>query len=382
MNRSLTKSATVVVVAAVLCVTITLFAQMPHPGRPPAEVAVGPHAMNPEVPRPRRHPAPDPEVAQMMHEYQQLEHRIHELAREFHGTDDDDRREQLHEEIVEVTEAQFEIKHHMRERELERLREQMEAVAEKVQRRAELRDEIIERRVAQLTGEDAELRWDSDSPPPPPIHADQGLSPRQIQRRMDEFRRMRDESLFQARPIEPTPARAGRPRQPRQVPPEPPKATRDRRTRSAPGDTPPESRPAGNTDTDKFGNSAVKLAEARAMLEIARRRLDMAKVRHDTGGAPPGNLANAEQAVMLAQLTLEAAKRDLRARRKLLEIEIEKAELELTQVREELEAREKLRERGLIPHSEFRNAEIAVRRAELNLKSLHTTMELLLESDD
>ena len=81
--------------------------------------------MGPQPPR-----GHDPHVARTMREYQQLEQRLHALVRDFHGSPDEGRREAIRNEIVEITEAQFELKHAMREQELQRLREQMEAVAE------------------------------------------------------------------------------------------------------------------------------------------------------------------------------------------------------------------------------------------------------------
>ena len=126
---------------ASLCCPAILFAQQPAVAEP-----AGPAHVVPSNP--------------LAFEYQKLEGRIHELTGDYHTIDISDRhREEIRAELVKLTERQFDLRMDARRQELDRLRRQMDAVTEKVKRREELKQQIIERRVADLTREDAELQW-------------------------------------------------------------------------------------------------------------------------------------------------------------------------------------------------------------------------------
>ena len=66
-------------------------------------------------------------------------------------------KEALKKQIQEIVQKHFEVRQSRRELHLKRLQEELERFAGAMERRNEGRAEIVERRVAELTGETGEL---------------------------------------------------------------------------------------------------------------------------------------------------------------------------------------------------------------------------------
>lgn len=99
----------------------------------------------------------DPEMFELMQQEQELDRRTHQLADEFRRLGETDAREKIRAELTEVTGQQFDARQKRRELELRRMTEQLERLKASISSRAEHRQEIVERRVSQLLGEEDEL---------------------------------------------------------------------------------------------------------------------------------------------------------------------------------------------------------------------------------
>ena len=86
----------------------------------------------------------------------ELEKATRDFAREYKQADSADRDELKGEIAASVTEH-FEIRQRLRAMKLDRLREELKRIESGIQRRNEARDNIIDRRVAELTGESYDL---------------------------------------------------------------------------------------------------------------------------------------------------------------------------------------------------------------------------------
>lgn len=83
-----------------------------------------------------------------------------EIAQRLRGSRDEEQREQLRRELAELLGQAFDQRREHQQREIERLEARLQEIRELDQRRAERKDEIVRRRLAELTGQPDALAWD------------------------------------------------------------------------------------------------------------------------------------------------------------------------------------------------------------------------------
>lgn len=298
-------------------------------------------------PPPRSAQPPDPRVIELTNRYNQLEQEVMQLAQQFRQTaaeEEEEQRARLQQRIVEITEQQFQIKHEVRQMEVDRLQQQLTQLQEQLQRREERKEEIVSRRVAELTVQDDPLRWEPLTVPGT-SPASPGTGPA-------------------APPTVPTavphfsyPPIIGKPAAPR---------AGDARAPSMP------------TVRDPATAAVPSVTEAEARLAIAERDLARVKTLFESGTIPADQFAHAQDAVQLARLQLEEARQDHALKVKMLELDMREAEAACEAARAELDA---VRQRSA---GELETADGAaqLRRAEAVVLEKQTELErkrLILE---
>jgi hypothetical protein len=98
----------------------------------------------------------DPEMYKLLHEDGDLERRTRELALQIRQAPTD-KRDELKKQLTEQVTKQFEVRQQRRGIELKRLEGELQRLREAIERRNKVRDQLIERRVADLMGTDADL---------------------------------------------------------------------------------------------------------------------------------------------------------------------------------------------------------------------------------
>lgn len=104
----------------------------------------------------------DPEMSQLIERDRELERRTRELAAQLrHGAADSnaENTEDLKNEIADTVREHFAARQERRELELKRLTEHLERLKHSFERRNEASDEIISRRISELTGEEYDLSF-------------------------------------------------------------------------------------------------------------------------------------------------------------------------------------------------------------------------------
>lgn len=300
----------------------------------------------------------DPRVAELTERYNQLEQQVMQMAHEFRQMrPEGQEREPLRQKIAEVTQEQFQIRHQVRQLEIERLQNQLKELQEKLQRRAEMKDDIINRRVAQLTDQDDELRWDPMTPsgggmtlavPQPPMLNAPGMPG----------------SYY------PPPALAPRTADP--LGQQPSWRDSNRNADLIPPAAPDSPPPA-------MGPTSVREAEAR--LEIAQRELEQIKAQFDAGMIHMSEFSRAEGAVRLAQIAAETARQDQQARIKMLELDLRKTEAEFAAAGAELDALSQTheRDRNGVTEAAIRKAKAALAEKQVELERAKTMLEFQLQ---
>jgi hypothetical protein len=86
----------------------------------------------------------------------QLERKSHELARRARSGSGDDQKS-AREELKTIATSQFEVRQQRRELHLKRLEEELKELRSSLQKRAEKKSELIERRVSELLGQKGDV---------------------------------------------------------------------------------------------------------------------------------------------------------------------------------------------------------------------------------
>lgn len=95
----------------------------------------------------------DPEMFEIMQRDRELEERTQELTESLRAENGADRRDKLREEIRSHVQEHFGVRQQRRELELKRLEAQLERLRKSIKQREETREQIINRRFAELVGE-------------------------------------------------------------------------------------------------------------------------------------------------------------------------------------------------------------------------------------
>lgn len=147
-------------------------ARRPERERPARERELGPseglpfgRQMDPNLPGQRGEPRPpnfepmrqnDPEMFRLVQEDDELDRRTHELGTQFRQAPPE-QRERMQRELREMVNKQFEVRQQRRTLELKRIENELQRLREAIERRAKNREQLIERRVAELTGREDDL---------------------------------------------------------------------------------------------------------------------------------------------------------------------------------------------------------------------------------
>jgi hypothetical protein len=103
----------------------------------------------------------DPEMADLNKSEHELGRKSHELLKEYSATDESSEHERLASELRETLEAQFDLQIKRRELELQRVEERLAKLREQLKKRSEVRKQIVDRRLEQLTSDAEGLGWNS-----------------------------------------------------------------------------------------------------------------------------------------------------------------------------------------------------------------------------
>ena len=98
----------------------------------------------------------DPELYELEKADQDLERQTFELSQQLRRAPAD-QQEKIRQQIPELVAKQFEVRQSRRELHLKRLQEELEQLRQAIERRNEMRDEIIARRITELIGNQSDL---------------------------------------------------------------------------------------------------------------------------------------------------------------------------------------------------------------------------------
>lgn len=98
----------------------------------------------------------DPEMYELEMADLEMERKTHDLSRGFHMAPKD-KQDELRKEIREVVTKHFEVRQQRRKLQLERMEKELKRMRDEIARRNDARDQVVNKRVADLTGERGEL---------------------------------------------------------------------------------------------------------------------------------------------------------------------------------------------------------------------------------
>ncbi len=102
---------------------------------------------------------PDPEMDKLLKEDARMEAHAQSLVKQWREETDEKAKADLRTELQELTKEHFDLRQKRRELELSRLEEQLERVRASIKKRSEVKDLIIQRRMARLLGEEDDLAF-------------------------------------------------------------------------------------------------------------------------------------------------------------------------------------------------------------------------------
>jgi len=94
----------------------------------------------------------DPEMFRIMKEEGELDRRTRELGMQYRGAPEP-QREEIKKELTKMVNRHFEVRQQRRELELKRLDKEIQRLREAIERRMKARDELVNKRVRDLLGE-------------------------------------------------------------------------------------------------------------------------------------------------------------------------------------------------------------------------------------
>lgn len=344
----------------------------------------------------------DPALAKLTKEYKDISAKVVELVREHRAAEGDDEREQLKKQIIELTNLQFDLRQKSREAEVERLKKRLGEVEGSVRKRNELKEQIVEKRVADILNEPDELQWESLSQTTRPfsqittvdgaVHTPRkpvaspnnpGYVVRVVPRQITETVVGPDGKVREIKKTVHVTERVeagvgglapGSDVQlpMRNPPPQPVLSEPDSAQRAAPSAT---------------IQSKMSVAEAEIRLRITEQKLATAnKLNPDFNNGSRNELAikraELQGELELAKLQLSEAKRAYEATERLLKLDVQTAQsnLESAQaVHDEAEAVNK-RARGSVPQSQMRRLKAKAEQARLAVERANALFELHLKS--
>lgn len=101
---------------------------------------------------------PDEEMAELMRSDHELEQRSMQLAHRYRMSRDE-ARDDLKKELEEVVNKHFDVRQQRRELQIKRMEESLEKLRGTIKKRADAREEIVDKRLRELMGERSELEF-------------------------------------------------------------------------------------------------------------------------------------------------------------------------------------------------------------------------------
>ncbi|MBC8353750.1 MAG: hypothetical protein H8E66_17260 [Planctomycetes bacterium] len=105
-------------------------------------------------------PSGDAKALEFTKEYQAQQVEINKLLKEYNGAENELDKGSVRDEIVKATLTQFDLRQKVRVREVEQLKKRLAVVETTVKQRNELKEKIVEKRVADLLREPDQLGWE------------------------------------------------------------------------------------------------------------------------------------------------------------------------------------------------------------------------------
>ena len=100
----------------------------------------------------------DPEMYRLLAEDNRLEREAQSLARQVRAAKSDER-EKLRAELAVTVDKHFEVRQQRRELSLKRMEEELKRLREAIESRTKGREEIVQKRLTELIGDDKELEF-------------------------------------------------------------------------------------------------------------------------------------------------------------------------------------------------------------------------------
>lgn len=290
----------------------------------------------------------DPRVRELMEKYDQLEAEVMRLVTQYRGLDaDSPEREELVKQVTKITEQQFDLRHEARKIEIDQLRKQVDELQNKLKKREDKREQIVQQRIEQLTNQKDELRWEPLEPASAmsydPFGAVYGV-PAQVPV-PPGYRSPPTVSV----PVQPYPPQSARDTMPPMPPPMPnvptgqgsfPGRLPGGMTGAFPGGPVPTPVPptvVGQT-TDVFEKQALSVQEAKAKLDFAEKEYKRMKRQFEAGVIPASEFQRVEADWKMAQVAVEMAKQANALNVRMLELDVRRAQAALEAAKAELDA--------------------------------------------
>jgi len=102
---------------------------------------------------------PDPEMEELLRKDAEMEGQAQVLVGQWHEEKDEKARGDLRSRVEKLAKEHFDLRQQRRELELSRLEAQLERVRTSIKKRSEVKDLIIQRRIARLLGEEDDLAF-------------------------------------------------------------------------------------------------------------------------------------------------------------------------------------------------------------------------------
>lgn len=352
---------------------------------------------------------PDPALRELNAKYSELDAKVIALAKQHRAAKDDSERDRLRNELRKLTQEQFDARQKAREVELERLRKRLAEVEDSVRKREDLKEKIVDKRVADVLNEPDELQWET----PPVAPGTPGFVPQRTIRSERVVNGTRASTSARSLPgpaLSPETQTITR-YTPRQVTttvigPDGKPRIETRTVYEAetvanplspfalvPADGPTTKRaepayrdaPASRESTSFVPPmDASGVAEAEARLRISKKKLDVFMKRGGLSniGDTPLRRAELEGEVELAQLQLAQAQKQHEGTKELLELEVQKAQQAYDDAKQDFEETQRVAKKapGSIPQTQLRKLHGTVEQARIQLERVQTLLRLHIDS--
>ena len=104
-------------------------------------------------------PKPDPEMEKLLEADTKMEQQTRVLAKRYREAKDQEEQAKVRGDLETLTKEHFDLRQERRELEISRLEAQLQRVRASVEKRTEVKDLIIRRRIAQILGEEDDLAF-------------------------------------------------------------------------------------------------------------------------------------------------------------------------------------------------------------------------------